>query len=507
MPLDKKNHNNNYYYNNNNNNNNNNNYFQTLRFSYKRLFRTTYPLLILFTILVFFFSYKECFSNPLELKCSIEDYDIIEDSQDFPIQNEKFLTYLPHSQFHNQFIELKNAIVLAYLTNRTLIVPSILQTEHKVLSISHSPLYYLNNQLINNTNIKKDRLLCDIKYSDHCSPEYEAYDNFELINWEEIIDFSWIKNEIKIIHRGYDFSIEGLFNICNIPIKETNNTNNNNNYNITLQGLLEDNNDVYVISNDNKYYYRFFDTENSNNSYILSKYETPYLISDLRKREEKLIHVDTLFGSTRIDYRNKNVIKWRIDMLRSLKLSHPTLLDVSNNIINELGGFGNFLGAHVRTADGRFKHNLENIIDQVIEKLKKYQKISNQTINSNNIKNLSLNDCKLLNKKIIFIATDSSNPHVTLSKIFSTFSCVFTINDFDDFVNPLMKISYTFDKNTKMSKFFYPLLDLLIISNGMDVVVTYSSTFSGFAKYYHDVLVFERESLKKKINNNNITET
>ncbi|RGB37637.1 hypothetical protein C1646_741061 [Rhizophagus diaphanus] len=495
MPPDKKNHNNNnnYYYYNNNNNNNNNNYFQTLRFSYKRLFRTTYPLLILFTILIFFFSYKECFSNPLELKCSIEDYDIIEDSQDFPIQNEKFLTYLPHSQFHNQFIELKNAIVLAYLTNRTLIVPSILQTEHKVLSISHSPLYYLNNQLINNTNIKKDRLLCDVKYSDHCSPDYEAYDNFELINWEEIIDFSWIKNEIKIIHRGYDFSIEGLFNICNIPIKETNNN--------TLQGLLEDNNDVYVISNDNKYYYRFFDTESPNNNYILSKYETPYLISDLRKREEKLIHVDTLFGSTRIDYRNKNVIKWRIDMLRSLKFSHPILLDVSNNIINELGGFGNFLGAHVRTADGKFKNNLENIIDQVIEMLKKHQKISNSNNNNSNIinsKNLTLNDCKLLNKKIIFIATDSSNPHVTLSKIFSSFPCVFTINDFNDFVNPLMKISYTFDKNTKMSKFFYPLLDLLIISNGMDVVVTYSSTFSGFAKYYHEVLVFERDSLKKK---------
>jgi hypothetical protein len=482
MSYDKKNHNYNY----------NNNY---MIFSFKRLFRVTYPLLILFTILTFFFSYRECLSNPLELKCLNDD--IIDCDDD--IQNEKFLTYLPHSQFHNQLIELKNAIVIAYLTNRTLIVPSILQTDQRTLSISHSPLYELYTQLINYTNIKKERLLCDNnEYSDYCSTEYKNYDSFELINWEEIIDFNWVKNEVKIIHRGYDFSIQGLFNICNIPIKETKNN--------TLKDLLQDNKDVYVISNDNKYHYRFFDTDIniSQNNYKLSKYETPYLISDLKKREEKLIHLDTLFGSTRIDYRNKNVIKWRIDMLRSLLISHPILLDVSNNIVNELGGFGNFLGAHVRTADGRFKNNLEKIINHIIEKLKSYpQNISNQTLNSNNNNNnnnnLTLLDCKLLKKRIIFIATDSTNSHVELSKIFTSFPCVFTINDFNNFVNPLRKITYTFDRNTKMEKFFYPLLDLLIISNGMDVVVTYSSTFSGFAKFYHEVLAFERESL------NNIT--
>ena len=44
-----------------------------------------------------------------------------------------------------------------------------------------------------------------------------------------------------------------------------------------------------------------------------------------------------------------------------------------------------------------------------------------------------------------------------------------------------------------MSKFLYSLLDLLIIANGMDVIGTLGSTFSGFAKFYHEVLVLERE--------------
>src|ERR1044072_8431222 len=128
-----------------------------------KIFRIIYPFLILFTFFVFFFSSRECIFNS---ECSIEPdvYTSVED--------EKFLTYLPHSQFHNQLIELKNAIVLAYLTNRTLIVPSILQFDHRKLRIAHSPLNHLYDQLNYVTSIKKDRISCDIKESNHCSSNY-----------------------------------------------------------------------------------------------------------------------------------------------------------------------------------------------------------------------------------------------------------------------------------------------------------------------------------------------
>src|SRR5581483_8200786 len=160
-------------------------------------------------------------------------------SLDSSIKDEKFLTYLPHSQFGNQLVELQNAIVLAYLTNRTLIVPSILRFKPGGPKIPYSFFYNLYSKLNSFTNIKKDRMLCyeELQHNTkHCSLKYSKYDGFEMINWEEIFDFSWIKNNVKIIHRGFDFSIKGLFRICDIPMNKTTTS--------SIQDLLENNENV-----------------------------------------------------------------------------------------------------------------------------------------------------------------------------------------------------------------------------------------------------------------------
>ncbi|RIA95160.1 hypothetical protein C1645_734309 [Glomus cerebriforme] len=448
-------------------------------------FKNLFILLIIISLIAFFSS----FMSFIELTPSLNIIKSNPKPYYTPIKEEKFFTYLPHSQFHNQLIELKNAIVLSYLTNRTLIIPPILHSPSSELAVPYQPLHELYYNLTFIETIKKNRSLCKINHSRkrYCSSEFSEYDSFIMINWEEIFDFSWIKNQIKIINRN-DFSMVDLYKICNIPIKLNNNT---------LEDLLQDNKNVYVIINNHKYHYRFFDTDDTYTNDTSNKYETPYLISDLRKREEKLIFIDTLFGNGRIDYKDERIIEWKSNMHRSLKISHPILLDVSNNIVNELGGFGNYLGVHVRTADGSFKDNLENIIDNVIEQLKNYTQTNSKTDDKSDSinENISLNNCKLKNEQIIFIATDALEPRKKLSKIFSTFPCVFTIGDFKNFIDPLRNITYTSDKNVKMLNFFYPLLDLLIISNGMDVVVTHSSTFSGFAKYYHQILAFERDTL------------
>ncbi|GBC09818.1 hypothetical protein RclHR1_09130008 [Rhizophagus clarus] len=401
------------------------------------------------------------------------------------IKNEKFLTYIPHSQFHNQLIELKNAIILAYLTNRTLIMPPIIHFTHN-FSIPHAPLIKLYDRLIHYENVKKIRSLCNTKDSPegYCSLDYIKYDSYMMINWEEIFDLSWIKNQIKIINRN-DFSIEGLYKICNIPIKET--------FNDNFNDLLEDNENVFVLSQGNqaknRYYYRFFDTVNTDNNYELINYESPYLISDLQKRKEKLIHTDSLFGSFRINFKDENIINWKSEMERNFLISHPTLLNVVNNITNELGGFGSFLGVHVRIGDSIFKKNTNNTVDLIINDIKDVLQVTKKIIDTPNSNN---NYCKSENKQIIFIATDSSDPRVELSKIFSTFGCVFTLGDFKDFIDPLRDITYTFDKNVKMLDFFYPLVDLMVIANGMEVIGTRQSTFSKFAKYYHKTLTYKK---------------
>ncbi|RGB37636.1 hypothetical protein C1646_780712 [Rhizophagus diaphanus] len=478
------------------------------RFLYKKLF----ILLIFITSLITFFSSFKKLTPELEA-INVINFNYFEsnfkqnnynynnnnnNNNNNYDENEKFLTYLPHSQFHNQLIELKNAIVLAYLTNRTLIIPPIVHFTRN-FSIPYAPLNRLYDRLNYYENIKRIRSLCKIKDSKegYCSLDYIKHDSFIIINWEEIFDLNWIKNQIKIINRN-DFSIEGLYKICNIPINNVKETINDN-----FNELLLNNENVFVLSQGktakNRYYYRFFDTINNDNNYELINYESSYLINDLKKRKEKLIHTDSLFGSFRIDFKNENIIKWKSEMDRNFLISHPILLKVVNNIINELGGFGTFLGVHVRTGDSIFKENIKNTIDLIIKNINNISQIPSQIssqipsqmIDIPKSKNHFINYCKSRNKRIIFIATDSSNPFMELSKIFFTFDCVFTLKDFVDLIEPLRDIYYTFDKNIKMLDFFYPLIDLLIIANGMDVIGTPNSTFSEFAKFYHETLIYE----------------
>ncbi|XP_022758398.1 uncharacterized protein LOC111305284 [Durio zibethinus] len=55
------------------------------------------------------------------------------------IQGEKFLWYAPHSGFSNQLSEFKNAILIASILNRTLIVPPIL--DHHAVALGSCPKF------------------------------------------------------------------------------------------------------------------------------------------------------------------------------------------------------------------------------------------------------------------------------------------------------------------------------------------------------------------------------
>ncbi|KAF9381414.1 hypothetical protein CPC16_009867 [Podila verticillata] len=77
---------------------------------------------------------------------------------------EKYLTFLPHSGFHNQRSELENALVLARLLNRTLIIPKVyLGPPMPWLSFSllHSRLLYQTK-----TGLEHCRALIDDQFED-----------------------------------------------------------------------------------------------------------------------------------------------------------------------------------------------------------------------------------------------------------------------------------------------------------------------------------------------------
>src|SRR6266498_1987801 len=119
---------------------------------------------------------------------------------------EKFLTYLPHSGFHNQRISFENSIFLAYFLNRTLILPPILffnGLRHIYDADSdtlYSRLIHLNSNS-NNFTFCKDHVCKNVQYT--------------LYHWEELMDMRWIKNHIKITYRR-EFNLTFLLDSLNI---------------------------------------------------------------------------------------------------------------------------------------------------------------------------------------------------------------------------------------------------------------------------------------------------
>ncbi|KAF5176363.1 O-fucosyltransferase [Thalictrum thalictroides] len=99
-----------------------------------------YPICLLFVLFIFILSYteitKSLFSNPssnalLSLK--------FPQCRSRNLGEEKFLWFSPHSGFNNQFSELKNAILIASILNRTLIIPPIL--DHHAVALGSCPKF------------------------------------------------------------------------------------------------------------------------------------------------------------------------------------------------------------------------------------------------------------------------------------------------------------------------------------------------------------------------------
>ncbi|MCD7462393.1 hypothetical protein HAX54_048412 [Datura stramonium] len=97
--------------------------------------------LFLFTLILLFFYFKN-FISPSLLPLSKKSIPIIPRPQQCSPTNRmqgKFLWYAPHSGFSNQLAEFKNAILMAKILNRTLIVPPIL--DHHAVALGSCPKF------------------------------------------------------------------------------------------------------------------------------------------------------------------------------------------------------------------------------------------------------------------------------------------------------------------------------------------------------------------------------
>lgn len=419
-----------------------------------------------------------------------------------PANNEKFITYLPHSGFHNQRIELENALLLASYLNRTLLLPSV----------------YLGNPAFPWLRFDKmyERLLLQTKNGlDYCALTREGepmtteclnYSRWTAIPWTFFYDLKELNKKVRIVFRQ-DLSLEWIKSSLDITPEE-----------------------IYLFKDNSPFEFRVYDLPESKTP--LTRFVNRIDISTLESIKEKLIHFGSVFGTSRVLAQSKEHAELLKFIRREMIFKNPTLIDTASTIVNKLGGIGEFIGIHLRVGDGLFKvrasiaiddiyHQLVNdytnlSIDQVMQydnnhdedrkenteyEIRQLRETFTEkqdddkpiTVNHPSDIESRLGSSKLTTcqqgdgindrfaKTTIFIATDCPNPrtHPLLRKIFKTFPCTFVLADFKNDLIDLNKIQVMNEK-VKLNSWLVPMVDAIISSQGHTFFGTNASTFSTY---------------------------
>lgn len=466
---------------------------------------------------------------------------------------EKFLTYSPHSNFHNQRIALENALALAFALKRTLLLPPVwLGT-----AIPYTDYAKLVNRIkrASKVGLEHCKMLGEGNVDENPLPrECLGYFDWTMIAWDYWIDLSEVRKMVKVRDQ-WNQTNEWLEGELDLSAGDT--------YNLPDRGL---------------YQYRFYDSPLD--QMALTKYSDRVDIDQLAtdSRDAKLLRVGSLFGTLRIRLITEENRLAREVIQRSMVFKHQQLDSIAAIIRDKLGGAGNYYALHLRVGDGEFqaraKENMHAIwitmCDQKMQLLKEVCDLAKRK----NTKKVSLKDLEVRRldyesnveiqrrelakrspfaskrykrplrdplsplRKItsrvdsplassltcrrplhtvpallpfnapLFIATDSKlgSNDPSLSSFFLAFPCTFLLSDFqslspynNELIEGLENLSYLRNEadNVPLAQFLIPNLDAQVAAWGRDCVATPKSTFGQFAvdvlhQVYHNWTIIMR---------------
>lgn len=448
-----------------------------------------------------------------------------------PSSNEKFLAYSPHSGYHNQRISLENALTLAFMLRRTLLLPPV-WLGHAIPYISFDKLQR-RLQMANKAGLERCREMGEGGSDDPIPRECEGYFDWTLVHWDFLVDLKVARSKVTIRDR-WNQTQEALVDELGLRWKTK-----------ASQG------DVFDLKEDKLYQYRIYDDPADVEP--LGKYEncldTDRLADDTRGY--KLLNIGTLFGTARLRVTKKENGDARSAFRRAMVFRNEMLDEITERISNRLGGAGNYYGLHLRVGDGVFQADAGKNMKEIWRKLcVEKMKLESSVCESVGAGKLSRFDdtappppSRLLTKRAnsqpqaqgayhhpplpplpvirtrkdslldstltcrgrlhaavellpfnapLFIATDAkiptSNPH--LAVFFAAFPCTFILSDFDSVspvnsrvvegLNQLAGLRNIDDK-VPLAQFLYPQLDAQLAAYGRGLIGTPQSTYSRFA--------------------------
>ncbi|CDO72500.1 hypothetical protein BN946_scf184980.g41 [Trametes cinnabarina] len=425
--------------------------------------------------------------------------------------SERFLAYLPHSGFHNQRIALENALVLARILNRTLLLPLIRLGD----PLSYAPfdeLYYMAGSA-SKAGLEYCR---DIgSYDGEIPVECEYYLSYSHISWDWLVDLSGIRGDQRLLD-GWNFTDAWLEDRLGVAADE-----------------------IFYLKDASRNEYSFQDFFSFDAP--ARKFDKSVHIAALARRPERLIQMGTLFGSSRLHLRSETNYGMRKRIRERMAFKNPHLVRAAEVIRAALGG--SYLGVHLRIGDGIFEWNApENVRLAWWKLLKVVLGLTDEDIlvlerdlfpEESEPEPPAINpdlpamrtphpqlapfpadaapspgfscrarlhtspEMSMLNAPL-FISTDARSPTFDplLARFRRTFPCSFFLEDFPEQIAPLGKLRSPID-GVPLGGFLMPFLDAMVVGQAWQVVGTEQSTFSAFVsdvlwRTYHGFEIVQR---------------
>ncbi|KAI8968218.1 hypothetical protein BDF20DRAFT_908029 [Mycotypha africana] len=384
---------------------------------------------------------------------------------------------ITHTETPSDCIIVENGILLAWYLNRTLLLPKALLGEAFGWG-QFSKLYLQHNLRDTNNNYCKQFKNRKARKLASC-PDPSKY---TLASFDNLFDLSWAKQHVKIIERE-DSSFKWLEEHFNIR-RSLYSADNNNDTGVYVDG------DILFFKDNTRYDWRIFDVPVKHR--FLGKYVDSLDVPQLRYQSEKLIHFTSLFGSGKFPIKSSESADFFRKLQSSITYNHPAVLEMTNVVVDALGGPGNYIGVHLRSMDGPFvqalSDNIQHIVDSISAMKALYQ--GYQQKNST----YTLFECVAMAQNgelpLVFLATDAVRPRskVDFRELWHHLPCTFTLNEIVEPDSPVwsfMDQYRTIHTRQSMRKFLMPLVDALVASRGKHFIGTKGSTFSGYIGRQH----------------------
>ncbi len=435
-----------------------------------------------------------------------------------PEPSVRFLAYLPHSGFHNQRIALENALVLARLLNRTLLLPPV----RLGVALAYAPFDDLYEMAANATKAGLEHCAATLHAkSAPTPPECESYESYTHIPWGWLVDLPALQRTQPLLP-GWNFTDGWLQDTLHLSPPS----------------------DIFTLRDGSRHQHAFQDFV-ARRPASGRKFSEPVHLAALLRRPERLVMLGSLFGSSRLHLRARANRLVRAQVREQMVFANPHLARATDAIRAALGG--TYLAAHLRIGDGAFEVNAPEIVrrawwkllqvglglsDDEIASLEEESFPEEEPLDppvfapdlpalrsphpplppfpSNASPSLSpaggfscrgrLHSAPRLRRlnAPLYISTDAVSPTLNplLWRFLGTFPCTFFLGDFAEQTRPLGVLRSEID-GVPLGSFLMPFVDAMVAGQAYQVVGTESSTFSAFVtdvlwRRYHGFEIVQR---------------